>query len=447
MPKNDAILKDIKKLFDLGVSEEEIILNLKEVGIKQEEAEQLVDQVKSQSSSVQEEMQILTDALPAKKKPSIDLVVEHPTYSQDADQEQQERQQEVEEELDKKFKKIEEQAEKPKKGSKKIERIEKPIERISSQDVWMKGIITTINAKLGEIEKIQNEIESVVDERIEKAMQKEREKIKVLMESKQQLLSSNIDSRMNESIKSVNEKLQRTESGKKLSEETLAQINFKLEEMNKLKAKFLEQTVNDSTKQQGDVKKLLENSKRELDEMQDRLDKSLELMTRLTEGLVESSEQKFNELWEEKEKETNKKIEKLLNMTDTSFLEGKIKEASSQYLKELRKEMDELKLAMFEDIEKEKSAESITKQIDEKISELEGFKKQFLTVIERNTASTQKARDQMFSELEEAKKQMLVKGKAVDDKIAELEAFEKTFAEEMGIAIDKVKEKKAKKKK
>lgn len=446
MAKNEAILKDIKKLFDLGVSEEEIILNLKEVGIKEEEAKQLVNQVKSSESSEQDEVPILTDALPAKKKPSIDLVVEQPSYEEESE--------EQDEEMEKKFKKIEEQSEKPKKRDKKIERIEKPIERVSSQDVWMKGIITTINSKLGEIEKIQNEIESIVDERIEKAMKKEREKIKVLMESKQQLLSSTIDSKLNDTIKSLNEKLQKTESGKKLSEETLNQINSKIEEMNKLKARFLEQTVSDSSKQQGDVKKFVETSRKEIQEMQDRLDQALELMTKLTEGLVESSEQKFNELWSQKEKETDRMLEKkLANISisqkpaDTTAVEQKIKSINEKSLKEMEIKMDELKVSVLEDIEKAKSADSITKQVDEKLSELEGFKKQFLNVIERNTASTQKARDEMFSQLEETKKQLQSKAKTVDDKMAELDAFEENFAKEMGLMVDKVKEKKAKKRK
>ena len=110
-------------------------------------------------------------------------------------------------------------------------------------------------------------------------------------------------------------------------------------------------------------------------------------------------------------------------------------------------QLNQLKLSVLEEIEKAKSSESITKKIDEKISELEGFKKQFFNVIERNTSSLNKTRDEMYSELAQAQKKLQEKANLVDAKMLELEEFEKTFAEEMGVILEKSKETGHKKKK
>ena len=119
----------------------------------------------------------------------------------------------------------------------------------------------------------------------------------------------------------------------------------------------------------------------------------------MTEGLVQSSEQKFNELWKQKEKDTDKVLEKKLSnlmqlqkATDTGALEQKVRKLNEETLRELTNQLNQLKLSVLEEIEKAKSSESITKKIDEKIAELEGFKKQFFNVIERNTSSLNKTR-------------------------------------------------------
>ena len=463
MPKNEALLKDIKKLIDLGVSEEEIVLNLKEVGISDNVAKQLISQVKApdkEQEEEREEVPILTDAFPKRGKSSQIRVEEEIIEGKEF--EEKPKQEGID--AEKEFKKIAEQAEKALKHSKEKGKERKEpssIERVSSQDIWARGILTTINAKIDEMGRIKGEIAGIVDQRIENSMGKEREKIKALFESKQQAFSSSIDSKfaelkqsLDQTSRNLNEKLQKAESAKQLSQDTLSQINSKIDEMNKLKQKFLEQTASESAKQQGEIKKFMENSKRELQEMQQRLDRALELITKLTEGLVQSSEQKFNELWKQKEKDTDKVLEKKLSnlmqlqkATDTGALEQKVRKLNEETLRELTNQLNQLKLSVLEEIEKAKSSESITKKIDEKIAELEGFKKQFFNVIERNTSSLNKTRDEMYSELAQAQKKLQEKANLVDAKMLELEEFEKTFAEEMGVILEKSKETGHKKKK
>ena len=137
MDREKLMLTSIKKLIDLNVSEDEILLNLKEIGVSEEEAKGLIKKAGGFKKTALEEV--------AEKEPEKETKVN------------------IGKVIEKELSTIEPKEE-PKKESKLFtfeQKYGKDVEPAIS-GLWEKGVLVTVTDKLEEMKKLKKDIEKIL---------------------------------------------------------------------------------------------------------------------------------------------------------------------------------------------------------------------------------------------------------------------------------------------
>ncbi len=452
--KNELVLESIRKLLKLNVPDKEIILNLKEVGISEENANQLIKE--------------------AKKEP------EKKTKPEKTDDE----------------KDTEPFSEKVKNYGKKDDEISK-LEDGQIAKLWEKGILTTANQRLKEMKEIQENFEGKISKEVEKGLEKEIKKINALLESKSILLSEKINSKMEEKelevasvlntkiseLKKLGSqlKIDLEQVEKKTQENKLMLEKFKMleEELKELKNSLIKEMNSELIQSKSDAQDFLESSKKRLEELDQRISKTLELQSNIVEGLIKEAEDKvssiavqkntdlenemknklseMNELikklnpekidkklkeFEQKAVETEKKISNMTEKTGKSMPEqtGKTEQINVQEWDEKMGkkivEWDKRVSDKIHELETEIKGEIDYDSLRNTTHDLEIFKEKFIKTIEENTERLSKKLEQLNQEAQKAEQKTDSRIELIDKKIKELDVFEKKFAAEMNRIIN-----------
>lgn len=281
------------------------------------------------------------------------------------------------------------------------------------EELWKKGIVVAVNAKLAEMKRLNEDISAQIQDRVDEAVRKELYQFKILQDSQKELMiSSNkealdqkqkeivfiIDSKIME-IKQHNKQLSETlaaiESSKKQQEMALTQISQALDDAKKVKSQMIVEMNSEMIKTKSQAQAFIDNATNHLNQMDERINKTLELEKNIAEGMLAQAEQKIENL-------TIQKADDLIaNM--------------------------EVELNRLQTISKKISPE----MLDQKITVLEEFKKQFLTSMQQNLTQINSAIDELNQKNILAERTLQEKTLAIDAKIEELTKFEKTFTEKI----------------
>ncbi len=258
--KKQLLLKSIRELLALNVSGKEIVLNLKEVGVNEEDAKKLIteakqpEQTEPPKKAVAKEVPFLnhfkkktTDTKKEKEEKAKEVEEEREKATEElaaevVEPEEKEAGKEKEifeglslEEIGKKAS-VKEPEEEPAKvleekaaamAGEEVEPVfatvkkketgfvgiktepislgkekHSPIEDIAVSKLWEKGIMASMSQKLAKMDKLKNDIDLVLDKKVIEANQKEMAKIKVLFDSQRALLVSRVDTELEAKAKS-----------------------------------------------------------------------------------------------------------------------------------------------------------------------------------------------------------------------------------------------------
>jgi hypothetical protein len=279
------------------------------------------------------------------------------------------------------------------------------------EELWKKGIVVAVNAKLAEMKRLKENVDSDVQQKVDEAVRKELYQFKILQDSQKELMiSSNkealeqkqkeivfiIDTKIAE-LKQYNKQLSDTlanlESAKMQQAYVLQQINQTLEEAKKTKAQLVVEMNAEMIKSKSQAQAFIDNSTAHLNQMDERINKTLELEKNIAEGMLTQAEQKIEQL------AIQRADELIANM--------------------------EVELNRLQSISKKISPE----MLDQKIQVLDEFKKQFLTSMQQNLAQINAAIDELNQKNIIAEKTLQEKSLAIDAKLEELTKFEKEFTE------------------
>ncbi|MFA5931341.1 MAG: hypothetical protein WC821_03435 [archaeon] len=281
------------------------------------------------------------------------------------------------------------------------------------EELWKKGIVVAVNAKLAEMKHLNEDISAQIQDRVDEAVRKELYQFKILQDSQKELMiSSNrealdqkqkeivfiIDSKIME-IKQHNKQLSETlsaiESSRKQQEMALTQISQALDDAKKVKSQMIVEMNSEMIKTKSQAQAFIDNATTHLNQMDERINKTLELEKNIAEGMLAQAEQKIENL-------TIQKADDLIaNM--------------------------EVELNRLQTISKKISPE----MLEQKISVLEEFKKQFLTSMQQNLTQINSAIDELNQKNILAERTLQEKTLAIDAKIEELSKFEKSFTEKI----------------
>jgi len=286
--KDEIIIRSIKKLLSLKLTDDEIIENLLDAGLDYDYAGKLLQSVKNEKASA---------------------------YSPNLDN---------------------------KPSSTPVKKIDAKV----GAGVWQEGVLTIVNQKLEEISAITENIDSVIKKEANTIVAKEVEKIKVVLDSQRSLLVSKINNTLAETTmlanKKVEEKLGEIVGVEERIEKRLADLTMNYRQLNeiknsisaqiedfpKIKEDLLSQFEQDMSKYNGVYDSTLKKYEQKLKEVDTKLNNTISLATKIVESLVETTKKKIDAFIKEK---TNAQI---------AGIEDKLKEleaAKSRMIKEIAK--------------------------------------------------------------------------------------------------------------
>ncbi|MBI2598389.1 MAG: hypothetical protein HYW50_04285 [Candidatus Diapherotrites archaeon] len=402
MEKKELLKESIAKLLSLNVSDEEIILNLKDVGLSEEEAREILEETKSEQSTLRRSA--FSGRQDFSKEDSVSGFVS-----------------EAKEELEEK--KVEPVFSAPKEDYSKGEK--------DVLELWEKGIMSTINSKFVEMEKMKKEIDSVIEEKIQKKLLKETIKINSLFESQRKLgaetIKEAIDKRIREVEELIDQKiaklnksselsdswLKKLEVQRKENDRSLQELNSKIEEISKLKGRIVADANSELAELKANVEEFLDGADATRKETIQRINRSLELESKIVEGLMNEAKQKVDSLALQK----------------SSDIEQRIQLSFEAQKKDLDKKIVEL-----EELGKRINVEEIRKTMDE----VDVFKKQFEAQIKKNVETFNSAKKELTDLIQQREALIDKQLEILKLKIKEFESFEREFAEQIGMKIDEL---------
>ncbi len=287
------------------------------------------------------------------------------------------------------------------------------------EELWKKGIVVAVNAKLSEMKQLKNDIDSEISQKVDEALRKELYQFKVLNESQKNLLiSSNrealdqkqkeitfiIDAKIAE-LKQYNKQISETlriiEESKKQQEAALAEITLALSEAKKTKAQLIIEVNSEMIKTKSQAQSFIDSASLQIQQMDERVNKTLELEKNIAEGMLNQAEQKIEQLTINRADELISKMEVELN---------NLQSASKKISPEL---------------------------LDQKIQVIEKFKQDFIISMQTNLNQINSAIEELNKKNEYAQNTFEEKSLAIDAKMEELTKFENQFTKIMDTILSK----------
>jgi hypothetical protein len=281
------------------------------------------------------------------------------------------------------------------------------------EELWKKGIVVAVNAKLAEMKKLKENVDSEVEQKVDEAVRKELYQFKILLDSQKELIvSSNrealeqkqkeivfiIDAKIAELRqynKQMGDNLAAMEIAKKQQELSLGQIITALDDAKRTKAQLIVELNSEMIKSKSQAQSFLDTASFQLKQMDERVNKTLELEKNIADGMLAQAEQKIDTLAIARADELIANLEVEVNRLQT--------------------------------ISKKISPELL----DQKISVLEEFRKQFLTNMQENLSQINIAIEQLNQKNALAERELAEKTLAIDAKLEELTKFEREFTQRM----------------
>jgi len=512
MEKKEILLESIRRLFQLNVSDEEIVIELQDVGLSADDARQLIIEARGETQAQQqaaqpkklsemtaeerrdfratrrggraEEIMIPKEML--KQAEKVIAQKEKQTEKELAEEKEEEPEEEVEEEV---------------KAVPARKAKEKFAGKTKSEDIWEKGILTTINEKLEQIEGIEENINKVIDLKLQKLFEKEAKKNRVLFDSEYSLLLEKINSTLVQKTEEFNKMMkakmleldkasknyldlmQRESAKKQITQGLIEDLNSKIEEITKTRKRMQEQFSAETEKVKAQSSTFSGDIEGKIEEMEEKVNKALELEVKITEGLVADTEDKIKEFILKKEAEITKEfsgikgrpaqqedVMKFLaevkkfdafkqdlqnqvaqSKNELENIKGELKKLIAAQMVEASTETEAKINELFEERKDELKAfgKDLTKKLNlnelaQKMEELNLFKDQFIKIIDKNVSELKQTKQGMEEETDKKSKLIDSKINAIDRKMKELSEFEKNFAKEMGLQVEKLIEKKKK---
>ncbi len=145
-------------------------------------------------------------------------------------------------------------------------------------------------------------------------------------------------------------------------------------------------------------------------------------------------EKRTREDYEKMLVEKEKEIEELKEKANPEVIEERVQKKMIEWDKKI--------LDRINQIESEIKGEINFGELRNESEQLEIFKQQFISTIEKNVEKFNKKLEEMNNTAKTMEEQFNNRTKLIDSKMRELDEFTKKFAKEMGIVIDKMTENK-----
>lgn len=394
--RHTVILNSVKKLLDLGVTDDEIIVHLREVGVPESEARDYLNQAKGNPPQIPKE--------PESSGAVFSEVKEELAESPES-------------ELP--FAISEPQA--PASFKRKVD----PVSQANLADLWEKGILQTVTDKLQEMKSLHDQIDSVLDQKIEKSLAKEVKKMNALFESQQTLLAAKLSASTEKKSREFNEmidakigELKKLKDEKKSQEsaivvkqemarETFERLTKELEAVQKQRVALLQDFNAELIKSKSQMEELVEDARQKLVALEERATQTLELETAIIDGMVKEAQNRIDRLAVEKMDDLTKDVRTALTEFEALKVNLNLEDAQTQLQR----------IASLEQTFQgrvDSAVQAVAKQIEDRIesdlrSRLKSFDKEQKEVVSNIDAAMIKSDLKELRQLKEELKKELAK--------------------------------------
>lgn len=321
MGKRDILVDSVKKLLALRVPENEIIVNLGEIGVSSAQARELINEAKKEPIEEEEEKKLKDDS------GSVFMDVAE-NLAEATESEGEESEGDVVEGISSQFP-DEEEGDSKKKRHRAPVIIEKKVAgrigsfrakpvKTSIDRLWEKGILTAVNQKLNEMKSIREELDRVMQKNIEQAMQSELERIKVMFESQRSLMVSQMEEKLEDKFREASYLIEQKLIEIKTSKNELVEAAGILEEERKRHKQFMKdyeasmsglkgskdamiaEMNSELIRAKSNAQAVIDTAEAKIKEIDERVSRTLELESSIAEGLMSDAEDKIKEMIDEK---------------------------------------------------------------------------------------------------------------------------------------------------
>ncbi|VVB74933.1 Uncharacterised protein [uncultured archaeon] len=288
-------------------------------------------------------------------------------------------------------------------------------------DLWKKGIVVAVNAKLSDMKKLKDDIDNELAQKVDESIRKELYQFKTLMDSQKDLMiSSNkqaleekqkeivfiIDSKIAELKqynKQISDNLATIDTAKQQQQLALSQINSALEDAKRTKTQMIVEMNSEMIKTKSQAQAFIDSASTHLNQMDERINKTLELEKNIADGMLAQAEQKIETL-------TIQRADELISSLQLEL--NKLKTETSNISPEM---------------------------LEQKIRTLDEFKSQFLSSMQASLAQINSAIDELNKKNTLAERTLEEKTLAIDAKLEELTKFEKKLTDRLSKSVEKKK--------
>ncbi|QQR92538.1 MAG: hypothetical protein IPJ89_05330 [Candidatus Iainarchaeum archaeon] len=319
MPSNAIVLEDVKKLLSLGLSKQQLIQELADIGVPSPEAERLYLEATGQApftpipSPVRNSSFTIAppNVAPVQSAPKPTPVV-----------------------------------------------IAAPQPSDSLEKLWEKGIIATVDAKLSQMEALKREVDSVIDSKIAQKTSMQEKKIEILFESQRDLTLAKVDAEMGAKVKQIDdalsqkieeikrlnlatqEDLQRIKGQRFIMTDLMSDLTTKTAGLDQFRRTLSDDVARKLDQMQTQVNELLQSSESRLSQAEMKATQTLQLEEKIAAGLAQQVEQQANQILESRVKDLRAQLQD--EMSELRKLEMQLSpEQVQQRIAEMNKSIDE----------------------------------------------------------------------------------------------------------
>lgn len=375
MPSNAIVLEDVKKLLSLGLSKQELMQELAQIGISSAEAERLYLEATGQIPPVQipnpPKLSSFTMVPPVASTPApkpTPVVIAAPQPSD------------------------------------------------SLEKLWEKGIIATVDAKLSQMDALKREIDAVIDSKVAQKAAIQEKKIEILFESQRDLTLAKVDAEMGAKVKQIDdalsqkieeikrlnlatqEDLQRIKGQRFIMTDLMSDLTTKTASLDQFRRTLSDDVARKLDQMQVQVNELLQSSESRLSQAEMKATQTLQLEEKIAAGLAQQVEQQANQILESRVKDLRGQIQN--EILELRQLETQLSpEQVRQRIEELNRSID----SQISRVQSEFSSKEMEARIQKVIEQKQRTLLQYLD-----------------SEVERMKKDMEDKAKSVQEIVGEL---------------------------
>lgn len=389
------VLDSVRKLLKLGVSDEEIVMHLKDVGIQEAEAHSILAEAKglpvgqiptdSSSKAVLEEVQ---EGMRETPEAESEIASEEgPVFSEPGPSIQPD------------FKR----------------RPVAPVSSTNLAELWEKGILQTVTEKLQEMKRLHDELESIIDAKVEKSVDKETQKMDALFKSQQTLqvakmnaslegktkeVTSLIDMKIAE-LKKMKEEHRAQESAvqakQDLAKQTFEALSQELAVLQKQRNQSLQEFNSELIKTKSKFEETIEDARQKLTALEERATQTLELETAIIDGMVKDAQNRIDHLAIEKVDSLTKDVKQAVTEFEALKTGFNFEEAEKQLrqFEALRQKIEN---------QSELAAQSLSQRMEARLEKELQPRIKLLQSVEAELKAAQAIRAELQKELERLKK-------------------------------------------